>query len=92
LRAPQALIDDFIELMSEDTEIANPGELPRVNIKDKDDLPILSAAIAAKTTIFVTGEKDILDVRQIQQMAITSPRQFWEVLKNPPSQRSRRSH
>ena len=85
-RAPQALINEFIELMSEDTEIAKPGELPRVNIKDKDDLPILSAAIAANTEIFVTGDKEILDLRQIQQMAIMSPRQFWEALKNPPSQ------
>ncbi|HEX7230651.1 MAG TPA: putative toxin-antitoxin system toxin component, PIN family [Candidatus Binatia bacterium] len=85
-RAPQALINEFIELMSEDTEIAKPGELPRVNIKDKDDLSILSAAIAAKTEIFVTGDKEILDLSQIQQMAIMSPRQFWEALKNPPSQ------
>ncbi len=91
-RAPQDLIDDFSELLSEDTEIAKPGDPLKVNIKDKDDLPILSAAIAAKAEVFVTGDKEILDLGQVQQMKIMSPRQFWEALKNPPPQRSRRSH
>ena len=91
-RAPQDLIDDFIELMSEDTEIAPSGDLPRVNLNAKDDLAILSAALAAETEVFVTGDKEILDLGQIQQMKIMSPRQFWEALKNPPPLRSRRSH
>jgi putative PIN family toxin of toxin-antitoxin system len=90
-RAPQDLIDDFMELMSEDTEIARPGDLPRVSLKDKDDLPILSAAIAAEAEVFVTGDKEILDLGQIRQMSIMSPRRFWEALKNPPPQRSRRA-
>ncbi len=96
-RVPPDLIDDFIDLMRADSVMASPGELPRVNIKDQDDLPLLSAALESKAEVFVTGDKEILDVGQIQQMKIISPRQFWETLKNPPlesagQRRSRRSH
>ena len=33
--------------------------------------------------MFATGDKEILDLAQIEQMKIMSPRQFWEALKNP---------
>lgn len=51
---------------------------------DQDDLPILSAAISAGARVFVTGDKEILDLRRIGSLAILSPRQFWEKLKGPP--------
>ncbi|HEY5541942.1 MAG TPA: putative toxin-antitoxin system toxin component, PIN family [Candidatus Binatia bacterium] len=78
------LIDDFIWLMRQDTVLARPGQLPSVEIQDQDDLPILSSAISAGADVFVTGDKEILDVGRIEQVAILSPRQFWEKLKAQP--------
>jgi uncharacterized protein len=83
------LIDDFIQLMRQDTVLAHPGQLPKVKIKDQDDLPILSAAISAKGEIFVTGDKEILDMGQIENLTILSPRQFWEKLKAQPQRGTR---
>jgi putative PIN family toxin of toxin-antitoxin system len=80
----QELIDDFISLMRQDTVLAQPGQLPTVEIQDKDDLPILSAAISAGAAVFVTGDKEILDIGQIENLAILSPRQFWDKLKAQP--------
>lgn len=86
----QDLIDDFIWLMRQDTLLARPGQLPSVEIQDQDDLPILSAAISAGADVFVTGDKEILDVGQIGELAILSPRQFWEKLKAQPQRRAGR--
>lgn len=80
----QDLIDEFIWLMRQDTVLARPGQIPNVEIQDQDDLPILSAAISAQADVFVTGDKEILDVGQIENLAILSPRQFWEKLKAQP--------
>ena len=80
----QDLIDDFISLMRQDTVLAEPGQLPTVEIQDQDDLPILSAAISAGADVFVTGDKEILDIGRIEKLAILSPRQFWEKLKAQP--------
>jgi len=71
----QELIDDFISLMRQDMVLAQPGQLPTVEIQDQDDLPILSAAISAGAAVFVTGDKEILDIGQIENLAILSPRQ-----------------
>ena len=86
----QDLIDDFIWLMRQDTVLARPGPLPSGEIQDQDDLPILSAAISAGSDVFVTGDKEILDLGRIEQLAILSPRQFWEKLKAQPQRRAGR--
>jgi len=75
------LIDEFISLITQESVLAQPGQLPTVEIQDKDDLPILSAAVSASADVFVTGDKEILDVGKIEKMAILNPRQFWEKLK-----------
>lgn len=86
----QDLIDDFITLIRQDSLLARPGKLPTVEIQDQDDLPIISAAISAEADVFVTGDKEILDVGPIEKLAILAPRQFWETLKAQPRRIARR--
>jgi predicted nucleic acid-binding protein len=86
----QDLIDDFILLMRQDAVLAQPGLLPSVEIQDQDDLPILSAAISGKADVFVTGDKELLDLSEVENLAILSPRQFWDKLKAQPQRRVRR--
>ena len=56
---------------------------PRVeiHIKDKADIPIVNAAIAAGIHVFVTGDKELQDLERIGNLKIISPRKFWELLK-----------
>jgi putative PIN family toxin of toxin-antitoxin system len=88
--AGQDLIDDFIWLLQQDSFLAQPGQLPKVKLQDKDDLPILGAAIASKAEVLVTGDKELLDLRQIEDLEILSPRQFWEKLKVQQQRRTGR--
>jgi putative PIN family toxin of toxin-antitoxin system len=86
----QNLVDDFTSLMRQDTVLAEPGRLPTIQIRDQDDLPILSAAISAGADVFVTGDKELLDIGHIGNLAILSPRQFWDKLKARPRRGGRR--
>ena len=83
----QDLIDDFISLIQQETVLAQPGPLPPVEIDDQDDLPILSAAISGRADAFVTGDKELLDLSEVENLAILSPRQFWDKLKAQPKRR-----
>lgn len=57
------------------------GEHPATSIvPDPDDIPVLGCALAAKTDIFVTGDKALLNLKVVEGMAILSPRQMWERL------------
>lgn len=84
------LVEEFIQLIRQDTVLARSGQWPNVSIQDQDDLPILSAAISAKADVFVTGDKELLGIDRIDKLAILSPRQFWEKLKARPRRRAGR--
>lgn len=77
----QDLIDDFILLLEQDSTPAQPAQLPRIELEDRDDLAIVGAAITAGAEVLVTGGKEVLGLSRIGSLAILSPRQFWERLK-----------
>jgi putative PIN family toxin of toxin-antitoxin system len=78
---PQEIISDFINLLTQDSTLSDNAELRDIDINDKDDILILSTAINGDAELFVTGDKELLELGKIQTMRIVSPRQFWEKLK-----------
>ena len=77
----QDLIDDFIWLLQQDSVLAQPSQVPRVKLQDKEDLNILAAAITAGAEVLITGDKELLHLGRAENLEILSPRQFWEKLK-----------
>jgi len=81
LRVPAELIDEAIEMLRRDAVFSAPTETPNIPIQDKDDLVILSSALNGKAALFVTGDKELLELGNVEHMEIVSPRMFWEKLK-----------
>jgi uncharacterized protein len=79
-RAPAEMIEDVAGLLQECAISSTPGVLPKLGIKDKDDLGILAAAMAGGAEIIVTGDKELLALKRFAGIEIASPRQFWEEL------------
>ena len=81
LGIPIEFISEFIEILQQDAHQSSPSDLPDVDIHDKDDLIILSSAMNGDVDIFITGDKELLELRRIDDMDIISPKMFWERLK-----------
>ena len=82
---PQEIISDLMEVLTQDSILSENTDLAAIDINDKDDILILSTALNKNAELFVTGDKELLELRKIQSMRIISPRKFWETLKNQPS-------
>ena len=57
-------------------------------VKPRDDARILATALAAGADVLVTGDRDLLDVRdQIEGIIVRDPRGFWEMHRRsrPPA-------
>jgi putative PIN family toxin of toxin-antitoxin system len=80
---PAALIQNVLRLFRQDAIMAKVEKLPKVRLKDKDDLGILAAAVSAHADVIVTGDKELQKLGHIQKIQILSPRQFWEMLAEP---------
>jgi predicted nucleic acid-binding protein len=51
-----------------------------VAIPDPTDVPILACAISANADVFVTGDRALLELREVEGIPILSVRQFWQKL------------
>lgn len=76
-----SLSSEFINMLKQDTILVNPNNLPDIEIQDKDDLMILSAALTADAELLVTGDKELLALGKVGRLEIVSLRSFWEKLK-----------
>ncbi len=77
LRLPGPLVVEFLALIRAGGRIIETRETPSIPIRDTSDVPILACAIAGKADVFVTGDKELLDLRKIEGVAVISPRDLW---------------
>jgi putative PIN family toxin of toxin-antitoxin system len=78
---PRDLIEEYIWLLHQGTITVNETRPLPVRLKDKTDIPIVSAALNAKADVLVTGDRELQRLGQIRGLHILSPRQFWEKLR-----------
>ena len=75
---PSDLVADDLRLVRQKAAIVQPGVPPLVRPGDNSDVTILAAAVAGKADLFVTGDKELLDIGRVGDLEIISPRQLWE--------------
>jgi len=80
LRLPEAVVTGFLGLLKAEGTVVESRKNPSIPIKDTDDIPILACAIAGKADVFVTGDKELLELRKIEDLAVVSPRELWNQL------------
>jgi predicted nucleic acid-binding protein len=67
-------------MLQQDTILAVPIDSPGIQIKDKDDIIILAAALSGEAELFITGDKELLELGKVGKLTIISPRAFWDRL------------
>ena len=80
---PARFVQEFIEELSLHEVIETPPiESYLEVIRDPDDRLIVAAAMIGNAKTLITGDKDILDVRdQLADMTVQTPREFWESIR-----------
>ena len=69
-------VNDFII----EFESANPPILKNQICKDRDDDNILALAVDVKADIIITGDNDLLEIQQFENIPIIKPNQFWKFI------------
>ena len=62
-------------------EMVAPTSIPSGVVEDADDLPILGTAVAGQAACLITGDKQLLELREYQGIPIVSPREFYDRLR-----------
>ena len=81
-KVPSSLISEFLNLLKQDTILIKPSWSPEVTIKDKSDLIIIASALSGRADLLVAGDKELLNLGNVETLVIVSPRVFWEKVKS----------
>ena len=85
IKLPRPVISEILAFLESQTVQPRPKTAPEVRIRDEDDLWVLASALAAKADVLVTGDQDLLEVReQVSGLVITDPRGFWHLATKRP--------
>lgn len=85
IQLPGEQIQEILTFLESQTVQPKPISPPSIPVRDDDDQWVLASALAAKADVFVTGDKDLLDVaNEVSGLTITDPRGFWNLAKKRP--------
>ena len=68
--------NDAIELLRLQMQLVNPIVLSSPVSRDSDDDNILATAVAGNSDYIITGDKDLLVLKEFREILIVTPREF----------------
>lgn len=76
-KLPKDSIQQATALLRDYMQVVTPSPLPSPVCRDTDDDWVLGTALAGNCHCVITGDKDLLQVQQYQNVTILSPSLFW---------------
>ncbi|HTA75802.1 MAG TPA: putative toxin-antitoxin system toxin component, PIN family [bacterium] len=80
LREPTDEVKQYLYILSLHSKLIEAPALAKPVCRDPEDDFILAAALAGGVSHLVTGDRDLLVLKQYKKIAILTPRQAWENL------------
>jgi len=77
IKLPKHKADEILVFLSSEGKKVKPSPIPHNTCRDKDDLEILGTAVTAGADVIVTGDKDLLILKNYDFIPILTPREFW---------------
>jgi putative PIN family toxin of toxin-antitoxin system len=84
IRVTKSQADQAVKLLRSRFEVVEPATIEEEACRDRDDLPILGTAVAARCDVLVSGDKDLLELETFRGIRIVSPGAFWKVESQSP--------
>jgi len=84
LKLPADRIQAVEVMLREFPVVPKPRRPIAIHIRDSADRWILATAVEGNADVLVTGDRDLLDVRDNSPIPILDPREFWQFLRENP--------
>lgn len=81
IKASPSVIDEYLKILRHNAEILEPEEVQKNVCRDPNDLMILGLVVPGKADAIVTGDQDLLIIKEYKKARIITPRNFWETNK-----------
>lgn len=75
-KLPSAQVTEILDYLRAEAEGVRPQPLSAGVCRDPDDVEVLGAALSGKADVIVTGDQDLLILKEFRSIPIVSPRDF----------------
>ena len=82
IKLPRSIVIPIESYLRNACTMIIPDEIDSSICRDENDLAILGTAKAARAKYIVSGDKDLLILKNYLDIAIVDPRAFWQAAKN----------
>lgn len=70
----------FLKIYEDAATVVKTGPLTKPVCRDKDDDELLATSLVGQVEVILTGDQDLLVLKEFQGIKILSPRQFVEMM------------
>ena len=81
VRLPRPVVRDILGYLRAEAQLVSPLAVDAQACRDRDDAPILGAALSGGCSYIITGDRDLLSIGTYSGVHTVTPRQFWESMK-----------
>ena len=74
---PQREADQVATFLRRASIVVLPADLQPDVCRDPTDIPVLGTAVGGECTLLISVDRDLLDMRSIDEIPITRPGDFW---------------
>ena len=78
LKVPPPTVAAFLGILCAQAALLEPAAVAKPICRDPDDLMLLGLAEAGRADMIITGDKDLLVIKNYRGTRIVTPREFWE--------------
>ena len=79
-KANNQLVEGFMRLVVQDSTVIQPRHDRKLS-RDPDDDKFVNCALSGKALYIVSGDSDLLDIKEVDGIDIVTAREFVEILK-----------
>ena len=77
IKTPPKMISEITRYLKSQTQWIVPEQGALENLHDPSDYMIIATALSGNADYLITGDKDLLVLKEVKRIAIESPRNFW---------------
>jgi len=76
-KLPRAEVDLAVAVLRTATVLPEPAPENTPSLPDPDDEPIVATALEGHADLFITGDRALLELREVEGLPVLSPRDAW---------------
>ena len=77
IKTPPKTVQEIIRYLKNHAEWVIPEKKIFKGLRDSNDQIVLGTAFAGEVNYLITGDKDLLVLKEVKKIVIISPRDFW---------------